>query len=667
MKKILALLLTAILSLSAFSAVPVSAEESGKPTGFTTKSALYVHAVTDSPDGEAWQEWQSVHDEDFNEIHPDERYFFLPSSADGENIDIYNGFEAAVTVNGVEIASDSTAAVPYEPDESYPVSADERTYTLKVMKSGAEAAVYINNSDADGSGTDLMTYLNADKSRSAKATGAVVTPDGSIDNTPVKKIKGRGNTSWDKPKKGYNITYDKKVSVAGMEKNKKYSILPNYQDDSLARNRILYDLSDAVGLPYASDSRFVDFYVNGFYWGSYQMCEKVEPGSLVPEVDDEGYLNEDGSLKDDFAFIAEVDAGAGDGDYYISTKGLKVTIKAPEIDEGQPYYDEVKAYVKSRFDKFYNATYSKLMRLSDYADVDSVTKLYLINELGKNWDSGVSSTFFTYKQDESGNYKFYGSPVWDYDNSLGNAVGVSHDLKSIGVTDYEEPTGWWCRYKGTPKGTKTPSNIMSRIAQNTEVQAAAPKIWFEDFLPALYNFFEIYPNAKTGGELYTKSAYLNLLSGTAAMNYSSGWLLKTSGWVADHTSLDYLDFTIDEEGVELRKTAKTYSRDSYSDMYEYAADWCYSRAAWLSGQFYDGYEFEFVTMGDADSSGVVDVNDVTEVQKNAAELTTADRRALFASDVNGDGVISVLDATCIQKYSAELDGAAATGKKLWVW
>ena len=125
MKKILALLLTAILSLSAFSAVPVSAEESGKPTGFTTKSALYVHAVTDSPDGEAWQEWQSVHDEDFNEIHPDERYFFLPSSADGENIDIYNGFEAAVTVNGVEIASDSTAAVPYEPDESYPVSADE--------------------------------------------------------------------------------------------------------------------------------------------------------------------------------------------------------------------------------------------------------------------------------------------------------------------------------------------------------------------------------------------------------------------------------------------------------------------------------------------------------------------------------------------------------------
>ena len=30
----------------------------------------------------------------------------------------------------------------------------------------------------------------------------------------------------------------------------------------------------------------------------------------------------------------------------------------------------------------------------------------LINELGKNWDSGVSSLYFTYKQDENGDWKF---------------------------------------------------------------------------------------------------------------------------------------------------------------------------------------------------------------------------------------------------------------------
>ena len=101
------------------------------------------------------------------------------------------------------------------------------------MKSNAEAAIYVNNTNADGNGNGLMMYLNADKSRSAKATGAIVDSKGNIDNTDIKKIKGRGNTTWDKPKKAYNITYSDAVSIAGMKKGKKYSILANYQDDSL--------------------------------------------------------------------------------------------------------------------------------------------------------------------------------------------------------------------------------------------------------------------------------------------------------------------------------------------------------------------------------------------------------------------------------------------------
>ena len=667
MKKVLSIIIAAILLLSALPFCTASAAESGKPTGFRLEAGLYVHAVRGSADGEAWQKWQSVHDETFSEPNPAEKYFFLPSSADRETMDVFNGYGAAVTVNGVEIAAQSTGAVPYATGESYSVRADGADYILRVMRSGAEAAVYINNSDTDGNGNDLMGYLNADKNHTAKATGAIVTPDGKLDNTAIKKIKGRGNTSWGKPKKGYNITYDKKVSIAGMEKNKKYSILANYQDDSLARNRILYDLSDAVGMPYASDSRVVDFYVNGYYWGSYLMCEKVEPGSLVPEVDDEGYLNEDGSLKDDFAFIAEVDASAGDGDYYISTKGLKLTIKSPEIEVGQPYYEEVKAYVKSKFDPFYNATYSSRMKLSDYADVESVTKLYLINELGKNWDSGVSSTFFTYKQDENGSYKFYGSPVWDYDNSLGNAVGVSRDLRNFGVTDYEEPTGWWCRYKGTSKGSRTPSNIMARIALNTEVQAAAPKIWFEKFIPALYHFTGAFPSSKVGEEMLTIDEYRGLLRDSAAMNYTSGWLLNTGSWIADHSKLDVLTFSVDENGVALQKHTAAYHQNDYNDMYNYAVDWCCSRAAWLSAQFGDSYDFELVRMGDADNDDVISVSDVTELQKIAAEMTSPDRRTLFACDVNGDGKTDITDATCVQRFIAELDDAGVAGDRVWVW
>ena len=649
MKKTVALFFAILLAVTAVPFFAVSASDKGAPSDFGADSALYVHAVSNSADTQAWQAWQSVHDEDFAAENPNEKYFFLPSSAGEAVIDVYNGYDEAVTLNGVTIASHTTKAVGYEPDAAYPVTVSGRRYTLKIMRSNAEAAIYINNPDADGSGTDLMTYLNEDKNLSAKATGAIVTPDGTIDNTAIKKIKGRGNTSWDKPKKGYNITYDKKVSIAGMEKNKKYSILPNYQDDSLSRNRFLYDLSDAVGLPYASDSRYVDFYVNGFYWGSYLMCEKVEPGSLVPEVDDNGYLNDDGTVKEDFPFIVEIDASAGDDDYWVSAKNMKLTIKSPEVDPGMPGYDEVKDYVKTKFEAFYNAT-SQRGKLSEVADIDSVAKLYLINELGKNWDSGVSSTFFTYKQDENGVYKFYGSPVWDYDNSLGNAVGVSWDLRNMNVTDYEEYTGWWCRYKGIGSGVKRSANTIARISQNAEIRAQLPRIWFESFMPALRHFFGERTSERINAELYTKADYFQLIKASADMNYTSGWLLDTGNWIADHSSLKKAHYDAESKKMIVDASATRYAQD-FDGMFNYACDWMEGRAAWLSEQFAPNY-VPSVLLGDADGNGCVDIADVTAIQRHMAAFPDQSY-VEAAADSDEDGSVTIQDATMIQRWLAE--------------
>ena len=589
--------------LSVFSVMSVSAETAqGAPTGFKTWKALFAHAVSGSNDGDAWVAWQSEHNEDFVVANSSVKYFFLPSSTNENKVDVYNAFSAAVTVNGTEIGAGKTAAVSFETGKDYSVSAEGKTYTLRFMRSGAEAAIYVNNSDADGNGTELMSYLNVDKGRSARATGAIVTPDGKVDNTVIKKIKGRGNTTWGKPKKAYNITYDSKVSIAGMTKSKKYSILANYQDDSLSRNRFLYDLSDAVGMPYASDSRYVDFYANGFYWGSYQMAEKVEAGSsnLVNDFEEEDYLSEDGqSVNEDFPFVAEVDAGAGEGDYYVSiSSGLKVTIKTPELAPGDVGYDEVKKYVKDKFTAFYNATASRTKDLSEVADVDSLATIYLINELGKNWDSGVSSTFFTYKPDENGTYKFYGSPVWDYDNSLGNAVGVLYELSDMGVYDYEEYTGWWCKYKGKSSRTKSSGNIMNRLSVNNSVTAAAKTIWKEKFIPAINHFAGTAVNKEIGKEFYTADEYYNLIKDSAAMNYTSGWLLNTGSWICDHSSLTTATYDAQKNVYSVNKYATSYASD-FEGMYNYCRDWMISRAAWLSKEMAD----EIPTEEEVDNKG----------------------------------------------------------------
>lgn len=653
MKRILASILVVLLMISA--AVSVGALEDnalsisdGTTISFDTTQALYVHGVLNSADTEAWQSWQSEHLTNLKEVNSSVKYFFLPVSADNSKADIYNAYSEPVTVNGTEIAAGETAQINYEVGKSYSVTADNKTYTLKFMKSNAEAGIYINNSDADGNGTNLTTYLNKDKSRSAAATGAIVEPDGSIDNTSIKKIKGRGNTTWTMPKKSYNITYRDNVSIAGMSKGKKYSILANYQDDSLSRNRFLYDLSDAVGMPYASDSRYVDFYVNGFYWGSYQMCEKIEVGknSLINDIDDEAYLNEDGTVNTDFPFVCEIDPDAKDGeDYYVTcADSIKVTIKSPELNEGDTGYNEVKAYVKKKFNKFYTSLYD-YKDISKIADIDSVAKLYLINEIGKNWDSGVSSLFFTWKQDENGTYKFFGSPVWDYDNSLGNAKGVSEELQSMRVDDYEEYTGWWCKYKFSYDGSY---NLIACISKNDYVLDAIPQIWFDDFVPALNDFFGKTDN----GIMKSYKQYYSLIADSAEMNYQSGWKLKTSSWIAEHTNLITAEY--DSVAHKMMTTAKKTYNNNFNGMYDYAVEWMQGRTAWLSEQFYpDNVQAEYI-LGDADLNGKINIDDVTLIQKFIADIAQLESSQLKVADITEDKNISIDDATDIQKYLAGL-------------
>ena len=653
LKKVTSIILALILALGALSVCSVSAAQN-TPVSFETYEALYAHAVTGSTDSEAWQAWQSEHDEDFMEVNSNVKYFFLPTSADSTRVDIYNAYKSSVNVNGVDIASGEVKTVNYELGKSYSVDVSGKTYTLKFMKSNAEAAIYINNSDADGFGTELMQYLNADKSRSAKATGAIVDANGNVDNTAIKKIKGRGNTTWDKPKKAYNITYSDAVSIAGMKKGKKYSILANYQDDSLSRNRFLYDLADAVGMPYASDSRYVDFYANGFYWGSYQMTEKVEAGNsnLVSDVDDTAYLNDDGTVNSDFPFICEVDSGAKDGeDYYVeSASGNKITIKAPELEEGDAGYEEVKAYVKEKFDAFYNSVKGKTSDPTDYADVESLAKIYLINELGKNWDSGVSSLFFVYKQDSSGKYKFYGSPVWDYDNSLGNAVGVNKELNNMGVSDYEEYSGWWCKFKGKSTKSKSINNVMNLISRNNKVYEKSVSVWFEDFVPVINDFASdsSTPKASSATEMYRAYDYYALLKDSAEMNYQSGWLLNTSSWIADHSSLTKAHYDLSTKTYTVDSKVTAYKQD-FTGMYNYCVDWMTSRAAWLSSEMADDYTPSEKLLGDVNKDGKLSITDATDVQKYAVGNIYFTPSTLSCGDVNGDGVINVLDATEIQK------------------
>ena len=549
-------------------------------------TGLFAHAYSaDSKESEAWVKWY-----DDNGT----RYFLMPTCTNANQVQIYNAYSTDMTINGVTIAPATIGTVNYTEGTKYTVTGNNKTYTAVFMRSSAEAAVFINNpSDFDGS--DLWGYLTADKENYASATAATLDDEGNLDSTGIKKIKGRGNTSWNADKKGFNITFDSAISLDDMQKCKKFSIISNFQDPALARNRILYDLADAVGVPYASDSRFTEIYINGVYMGNYMMCEKVDVGknTLIPDVDEEDYFNYLDGSQEGFSFVCEIDNAPSEDDFSITMGNKnKVTIKAPELATDDENYNAVKSYIKDKYDTMWNKISSNASDVNDYIDLESLAQVYLINEYGKNWDSGAGSFYFVYKPDENGNYKFFASPVWDYDNSLGNANGVASDLNSLGIKDYTEPTGWFASLKG---GYSGPNFLSDSIKNCDALNEIIPTVWFEQFLPELEKFFN--EQDINDSELYSADVYYDFLKDSAEMNYVRWDMITDTGWIADHTSLKiiYATYTYNEYGqvtdVNYVEEANKASYDKYDfgAEYQYMLDWAIGRSAWLSNEYFDDY------------------------------------------------------------------------------
>ena len=550
-----------------------------------TANALYAHAGT-GEDTEAWVKWYKV---------DDTYYFFLPSSVKaGTAVELYSSYSESAAIGGVTVPSKGIATLTADPSTTYTFRSGSTNRTVKFMFSSAEASLFVNVGDDP----NFFETLKADKSNSTAATGAITTPDGTITNTPIKKMKGRGNTSWNADKKGFNVTFTDAVKLAGMDKCKKFSLISNFQDAAMARNRILYDLSDEVGIPYASDSRMIDLYTNGTYQGTYQMCQKVDVGknTLMPDIDEEDYLDpETGGVKSDFSFVAEIDPAPADDDFHFTVQnGNNLTMKSPELEAGDPNLATVRGYIKNKFNTMFNKLNSNAADTGDYIDLDSLAKVYLINELGKNWDSGSGSFFLTYKPDETGKYKFYASPVWDYDNSLGNAKGVEGDLRRMGVSDYTLPSGWFSTVKNSN------ANFLVASAKNTAVMSTVYNVWFEDFLPAID---KLTSTGIDSGELYSSDVYRAAIKDSAAMNYKIWELVTNSSWVADHSSVRQYRATYTKNtygqvtGVNLTQDSRATSYDQYTydGQFDYMMDWTTSRAAWISAQYIANYKPETPT------------------------------------------------------------------------
>lgn len=243
------------------------------------------------------------------------------------------------------------------------------------------------------------------------------------------ECKGRGNASWNFPKKPMRLKFPKKQTVLpdAPAKCKKWTLINNYGDKSLMRNKIAFHMSRGIGLSYTPYCQFVDLIFNGEYQGCYQLCDQVEVNPGRVEITEMTPDDIEGEALTGGYFI-EIDAYANqEASWFESLRGIPVTIKSPDDDEITP---EQSAYIKDYFNKFETAVFtygftSETTGYRKYLNLDSFLQYFIVGELDGNTDYFWS----IYMSKERGEEKFVVGPVWDVD------LGFDNDYRTYPIAN----------------------------------------------------------------------------------------------------------------------------------------------------------------------------------------------------------------------------------------
>lgn len=541
---------------------------------------------------------------------------FLPSTASKEKVTLYNAFNSDITVNDQSIPANSYETITYTPNTAMTVTGAANK-TLTIYTSDAQGAVYLNNTGAYSGYTDdgvpnMITQLYTHKDKGAIGSGnsGAISDSNGTRNASVKKVKGRGNSTWDyTDKKSFNVTYSKAVEIAGV-KAEKFSFLANFKDPSLSRNKILYELADKMDVSYSPDTATVDLYMNGLYMGSYLACQKVDIGAdnLINDVAEVDLT----TTTTNFDFVMELDTKPAADDYAIKlAENRYLTMKSPELPSAE--FDHVAAdnFIQDKYQALLNALNGKSKTaLADIIDIDSLAKFYLLNELAKNYDIGVASTYFVYKASEG---KFYASPIWDLDMAASNGKNTNNEMDN-NFRNYE---GNWTNINNSL------NELMRAAFNNVNVQAAARSIWTRDYYTELTGYLN---------ELQKKAHDVNVSLENNNIKWTQPYGFKgefdDNLFEADNMSLPTATYNV-TTGVYTKNSNSTSYASTASGQIDFVVDWLKSRAAWMT-QKYNKY---YITgLGDWGNTSRTMTNNKNGINTYEAQLNAGTHTFKISSD-----------------------------------
>jgi len=431
-------------------------------------------------------------------------YLFLPGAVEGKKLDLdFIGAEV-VYIDGKKVKNGGTYRFSQgEHSVRTDDSPDSFVYPLEVMYTSKIPALFLD--------TDSGTLDQLHATKDCSESGTVLFLDGNghkYFEGNLEEIHCRGNSSFeDTDKKSYTIKLEKKADLFGMGSAKKWILIANAFDRTLLRNTTAFSLAKLLDLAYTPDAQYVDVYANGNFVGNYLLTEKIEVGKnrvSVRDLEDEVKALNDNVSLDAMEFFMEPQGRL------FSTKGYRIP-KEPdnisggyllELDSSDRYgleasgfltsrmqpvvftspkyasYEQV-SYIANRYQDFEDAIFSEDghspytgAAYSDYIDMDSFARKYLLEEFVKNLDASFTSQYL-YKYDDSISDKFFAGPCWDYDKSIA-ASGITNSGINL-----HDPVGLYAASQ------EKDSDIWYALYQHEDFRKEVAKIFFQEFEPQL--------------------------------------------------------------------------------------------------------------------------------------------------------------------------------------
>ena len=230
-------------------------------------------------------------------------------------------------------------------------------------------------------------------------------------------IRGRGNSTWGNSKKPYKVKLKKKASLLGMGDNKHWGLIANYYDYSLLRNKYTYWFGAKLNMEFTPKCAFVDVVMNGSYLGSYCLSELVRVDESRVNIDELNSSETSGEgLTGGYLLNCGEDSEASCFDVDCNGEKTHFSVETPDFDEVM--VPEQLEYIKNYVQNIFDAAYSDNLCDKDgvrYSEYLDIDSMVDYFIIQGTSDNGDAFiNGSTYLYKKRGG-KLYWGPLWDFD------------------------------------------------------------------------------------------------------------------------------------------------------------------------------------------------------------------------------------------------------------